>query len=358
MSTIESPQPSGITLDELIALNAEITSLVRAGVPLEPALAELGRDLPGRLGQIAQAVAQRSSLGEPLSKIVSEQSAGWPPVYRAVVEAGLKAGRLPAALEALAGSVRRIAETRRSVAMATLYPLMLMVLAWSFFALFAGAIAPSLLAGFHGLDISGGKYFEMIAYAGRSAVYWGPAGPIVVLVLAAFWWTSSGRAGIVESSRSGWLLGPTPWTARLLRCSRVAAFAEVLALLVESRVPLHEAIPLAAQASGGRETVAEARRIADALKRGEPLAVGKGDDWSFPPLLCWLMATGGRHDALLPALKHAAETYRRRAQRQADLLRLFLPVVMIVAIGGTAVLAYTLALFLPYVSILQELARP
>jgi len=357
VSNPESPQPSGITLDELIALNAEITSLVRAGVPLEPALAELGRDLPGRLGQIAQAVAQRSSLGESLPKIVSEQSAGWPPVYRAIVEAGMKAGRLPAALEALAGSIRRIAETRRSVAMATLYPLMLMILAWSFFAAFASVIAPNLLNGLRELDVPGGKYFEMIAHAGRSADYWGPAGPIIILGLAAFWWVSSGRAGIVESARSGLLLGCMPWTSRLLRCSRVATFAEVLALLVENRVPLHEAIPLAAQASGGRKTVAEAQRIADALQRGETIG-GKGDRWSFPPLLCWLMATGERHDALVPALQHAAETYRKRAERQADLLRLFLPVVMTVGIGGTAVLAYTLALFLPYASMLHELGRP
>jgi len=123
-------------------------------------------------------------------------------------------------------------------------------------------------------------------------------------------------------------------------------------------VPLPEAVVLAAQASGGRKTVAEARRIADALKSGEMFTGRKAGDWSFPPLLCWLMATGGRHDALLPALQHAAETYRRRAQRQAETLRIFLPVLMTVGIGGTAVLAYTLALFLPYVSILFELGTP
>ena len=36
-----------------------------------------------------------------------------PRIYRAVVEAGTAAGRLPAALESLAGSLRRLAETRR-----------------------------------------------------------------------------------------------------------------------------------------------------------------------------------------------------------------------------------------------------
>jgi len=368
VSKTESSQPDAITLNELIALNDEITSLVRTGVPLEPAMAELGQDLPGRLGQIVSMVAQRSSRGESLDKIVSQQSTQWPPLYRAVVEAGLKAGRLPAALEALAGSIRRIAETRRGVAAAALYPLFVLILAWAFFAVIAGVLAPNLLNGFTQLDVPGTHVFARLADWGRWAVYWGPALPLGILIAAVCWWYFSGRANVVEPSRSGWLMGRLPWTGRLLRWSRVATFAEVLALLVDNRVPLHEAIVLAAEASGGRKTVAMAKQIAVALAAGETLAIAdtlaKGSSgagrrgWEFPPLLTWLLATGGRHDALLPALKHAAETYRRRARYQAELARVFLPVIMTVAIGGTAVLMYTLALFVPYASMLHALGGP
>ena len=42
-----------MTVDELLALNDEIAALVRAGVPLERGLADLGGDMPGRLGALA-----------------------------------------------------------------------------------------------------------------------------------------------------------------------------------------------------------------------------------------------------------------------------------------------------------------
>jgi len=91
-----------MNLDDLIALNDEIAALVRAGVPLEMGLAELGGDLPGRLGRFATALAQRTAQGESLAQAIAGDAGQLPQAYRAVVEAGVRAGRLPAALEAVA----------------------------------------------------------------------------------------------------------------------------------------------------------------------------------------------------------------------------------------------------------------
>ncbi len=141
--------------------------------------------------------------------------------------------------------------------------------------------------------------------------------------------------------------------------SHTATFAEVLALLVENRVPLNEAVVLAAEASGDRRSLTAARRMADAIVRGEPLtgsSAAAAD--GFPPLLTWLLMAGRQHDALLPAIRHAAETYRRRATHQAELARVFLPVVLTIVIGGGTTLAYTLAMFIPYTSMLNSLGGP
>ena len=362
MSQTDANLPTAITLDQLIALNDEIAGLVRAGVPLEPALGELSRDLPGRLGQIAAAVAQRSSRGQSLLEVVSQLSGQFPPVYRAVIEAGLKTGRLPAALEALAGSIRRTAQTRRSVAMAALYPLLVLTVAWGLFAFFAHWIAPQMLRSFAQLDVPGRGLFALLARWGGWAGIWGPVVPLLIFILAGVWWYCSGRASVAEPRRAARLLGWLPWMGKTLQWSHAATFAEVLALLVESRVPLDEALVLAGEASGNRQTLAAARQMAAAVARGEsgerlPEIAG------FPPLLTWLMAAGPRHSplgtpALLPALKHAAETYRRRAAHQADLARVFLPVVLTITIGGTATLLYTLTLFVPYTSLLRALGAP
>ena len=73
-----------ISLDELVALNEEMASLVRAGVPLDAGLADLGADLPGRLGTLASEMGQRLHQGESLSQILADPQRQLPSVWRAV----------------------------------------------------------------------------------------------------------------------------------------------------------------------------------------------------------------------------------------------------------------------------------
>ncbi|MBN2475801.1 MAG: type II secretion system F family protein [Pirellulales bacterium] len=347
-----------ITLDELIALNDEIAALVRAGVPLEPALAELGGDLPGRLGRIVAGLAERTNRGESLLQALGDASLRMPPVYRAVVEAGLKSGRLPTALEALAGSIRRLAETRRGLATAAIYPLIVFLLAWWFFGLFCAKIAPSLLFCFERLDIPGGGVLGRLAAWGPSAVYWEPLIPLAVLAAAGTWWFHTGRASSVQPGPASRLIGWMPWMGPSLKWSRAATFVEVLALLVENGVPMHDGILLAAEASGDARVLLAARSLAAAVQNGETVDLDRLRAAGLPPLLSWLMGAGQRQGALLPALKHAAETYHRRAQHQADKARLLLPVVLTVVIGGGITLLYTLILFVPYATMLKTLSAP
>src|SRR6185437_8000132 len=77
-----------ITLDQLVALNDEIAALVRAGLPLERGLREVGGDLPGRLGTTMTALAGRLSRGASLPEAIEAERARLPRIYRAIVEAG------------------------------------------------------------------------------------------------------------------------------------------------------------------------------------------------------------------------------------------------------------------------------
>src|SRR5215469_8849422 len=101
------------TLDDLLALNDEIAALVRAGVPLESGLAELGRELPGHHGRVARALSQRLARGASLDQALLESRDEFPELYVSVVTAGLKSGRLASALEGLAAAARRVAELRQ-----------------------------------------------------------------------------------------------------------------------------------------------------------------------------------------------------------------------------------------------------
>ncbi len=95
-----------IALDDLIALNDEIAALSRAGLPLERGLLGFGIEVPGRLGAVATALGERMERGESLAEAVRDERLNLPATYRAVVEAGLRSGRLAAALEDLAAYAR------------------------------------------------------------------------------------------------------------------------------------------------------------------------------------------------------------------------------------------------------------
>ena len=136
---------SRITLDELIALSEEIRSLSRAGVPLESGLRQLGQDLPGRLGRISTQISQGLAKGEPLHEILERQAA-IPDSYRAVVMAGVRGGRLAAALEGIVTTSRRMRDLHRSVAVALLYPLVVIFVGYLFLVFALAKLTPTTMS--------------------------------------------------------------------------------------------------------------------------------------------------------------------------------------------------------------------
>jgi len=342
-----------ITLDQLVALNDEIAALVRAGVPLDRGLRSLGEDLPGRLGRFARQLSEQLAQGVSLTDALAEPTSKLPQLYRAVIAAGMAAGRLPAALESLAGSLRRLAEVRRSVVLSLVYPLLLFLLAWGLFAFSASMLSPAIYDSFHEMHLSGGEWFRPIARLSQSAKFWGPLGPVVLLALAWLGWLGSKGAAVVQGVRATWVFGWIPGLGRMLRLSRTAVFVEVLKLLVENRVPLDRAVTLAAEAAGDAALSESAEQFAAAIRRGESAGGLPG----MPPLLNWLIAGGQRNDTLLPALRHAADDYQRQAQYQAELSRVMVPVFVTCSISTAIVAAYTLVFLAPYFVLLRSLAQ-
>ena len=356
MSGSAASQTSAITLEQLIALNDEIAGLARAEVPLEAALSRIGEDLPGRLGRVTQHLALRMERGESLAEVLEKEREHFPPVYRAVVLAGLKAGRLPAALESISRTARRLAETRRMTAAGFLYPLLVVLVAWLLFVFVISWITPGLIGFLGDFEGSGVQLLVRLTSWAQSAWVLGPAVPVAIILLSAVWWFRSARATLLQPGPSMVILGWLPWMGRMMRSCRVAMFCEVLALLIENRVPLGEAIVLAAEAAGDRRMIRGSKEIADALSRGLTLQYGGVLRREFPPLLNWLMVSGQSRGTLLPALRHAADFYGRSARRDADLARVFVPVLLTVLVGGTVTLIYALLLFLPWTQVLREMS--
>ena len=346
---------SAISLEDLAALNDEIAALVRAGAPLESGLLGLGPDLPGRLGRTVASLGERMSRGQSLVEALADERPQIPRLYGAIVAAGVRSGRLSAALEGLAVTARQMIELRAMAGAALVYPLIVVSLAYVLWIGFVLWIAPAVAPGYRAFEAPAAGWMRRFAETGSTVRYWGPAVPLAALFALALWWRQSGRALTVQATIAGRFLGWIPGLRRLLLWSQAATFADVLALLVEQEVPLDEAVVLAAEASGSEKLIGELQHVAAAVRQGRTLGECVALAPSFPPLLGWLIRTGAERGTLALALRHSAETYRQRARQRGDVARLILPILLTVVVGGGTVLLYAMLLLWPWISLLKSI---
>lgn len=347
-----------VTIAELVALNEEIAALVKAGSPLEAGLGRTSGELAGRLRGVTASLADRMARGESLVEALEAERGAIPPLYRAVVEAGARTGDPAAALAGLSRYLKGFADARDAVGLALWYPLVVATFAYVLFLGVVVVVAPRFGEAFASLGLTSTRPLELVEAIGRSAWLWWPAWPIL-LVLIALGWARSGRASRLDAS-SWSFLGLFPWMRSLVRDYQSAGFAELLALLLENRVAYPRAVALAAEATGDRRMIADARTLAEGLERGESTRTALAAD-SFrnvSPMLRWVLAYGQTEGSVVHALRSLAPMYRSRAGFKAEKLRVLLPSLMILAVGATATLLYALTLFLPLSGMLDKLAGP
>lgn len=358
MSVESRSLPTTITLDQLIALNDEILALTRCGIPLERGLRQLGRDWSGSLGSLSTEIAARLEQGEDLAEILGDTERGLPPIYRAVVESGIRGGRLAAALEGMATTTRRVAEMRRLVGLALVYPLVVLFLACTLFAWLMPWFAMTLIYTYEdqGLTISPGmlQAAQFVREYGEGAKFI----PTIAVMLVLVWWWWSSRATSAQTARFAAATSFLPQVGHMLRVGRTATFLEVLALLVEQQVPLPKALRLAGAASGDARLNESAGDLADRVERGEDGSRAPRRRGGIPSIVRWRLLQPATFEGLNAALRHAADIYRRRTQQLADWLTHYLPWLLTLAIGGTAAAIFIFCLMLPWSHFLRDMGLP
>jgi len=356
LSTEPTSTGLSITLDQLAALNDEMAALARAGVPLDRGLLHVGGDLPGRLGRIVCQIGQRLEQGETIEQVLGDESL--PPAYRAVVAAGVRSGRLAVALEGVATVIRRAAEMRRMVAVSLVYPLIVIAIAYLLFVFLVLMCLPVMLATYENLAPDG-RGLTILQWIVNTAPSWLPWLPPVAMAVLAAWWVRSQSAWRLEGGLGGQsTVGRRsyPTVGKLLRAGRMATLADTLALLIEHHVPCHQALLLAAEASGDRRFRESVGPLAQRLERGE--VVTSRDLAGMPPLLTWLLSARLEQPRMVSCLRRMADSQRRQAEWLSRWLSIYLPFWLTVSIGGTATALYVLSVIGPWCRMLYDLSAP
>lgn len=340
MASADLARSSTSRLAEFAALNEELAGLVRAGLPLE-----LGLGAGARYG-LAGRITDRLRQGRSLEEALREEGDEVPAAYRAVVEAGLKSGRLADAVETVSRTARAMLSLRRRLALAAIYPAVLVVTAYAFTVL----LSPKLLEPILGIASDAGEPPPRVATEALWLLrenpgywqWWAPAAALAIL------WATGGLTSLTMRLPG---LGPA------LRAYRLAAFAELAAGLLDHGTPLDEAFSLGAAASGDRRLDADAQAVGERLRAGQPAAEALGGFTSMPRFARWMITAGALAGTLPATLRQVADWSGRRAAARADWFSLTAALVVTPIIGGVAVALFATASFWPVVDLLYRLGE-
>jgi type II secretory pathway component PulF len=145
-----------------------------------------------------------------------------------------------------------------------------------------------------------------------------------------------------------------PLVGPALRWAGLSRFSQLLALLIENRVPLDEALVLAGDASGDAEIRDDCRQITAEISAGESL-VEVARRRRFPASFARALTWDRRHQGLPEIMQSLGDVYASRVRAVVSLLMAILPPLLIIVMGAV-VFIVMVALFAPLIRLLNMLS--
>jgi len=339
LEPVELPPPAPVEgMDVFVFFNRSLADLTRIGMPLTAAVRQIASGLAkGRFRSSLDRVESALKEGRPLDQAF--ESADFPETYRWLVRAGLRSGRLPAVLSAVADHAQTLRKLRRGLLRAIVYPALVLLAGLSLAGLMGWFIYPTYAAAH--------KTFSMAPpeRTGLTLVLVGTA-LFIALVIGLAWigWIARGRPGGEKRLWSVPLLGP------VLRGLCLERWFASLQILVDARVPLSEAAPVALLASGSAQFIAEISSISHRLSQGCTLAACM--EPMLPASYANTLSEGERTGRLSEAIRQLRARVVDDCEWNSENLFMVLEPVAIV-FTGVAMAGVCLTLLRPYLDLIR-----
>ena len=340
-------RPQTLQRRDIERFTLELSTLLRAGLPLSQALLSLQRlaQQPA-LRQLCQSVQQALRRGESLSVALPRCSPLFDPLYCSLIQVGEASGQLEDALHHLADWQARNRQLRESMLSALIYPSILVVLSIIAMSVLLVLVVPQFTA----LFAQSGQQLpwmpRLLIGLGQLLSTWGlwlgGAGVLTAWGLRQHWRSARGRA-----QKDRWLL-QLPLVGAWLAQRATALLARTLATLLRSGMSLLPALEIVQQVLPNQTFADVAAQAATRVRQGERLSTALQQGQQLPTLAIELMQVGEASGDLIPMLDRIAERYEAAVQSSLQrLLSLLEPtIILLIAAFVTLVILSMVSLML------------
>jgi general secretion pathway protein F len=332
--------PRRVTRDHVLAITRELSTLLRAGLPLDRALEVLiGLASAAPVATLLQAVRDSVRGGKSLSQALEMHRQVFSRFYTNVVRAGEAGGALGTVLSRLAETMERNKELRESVKSALIYPTILVCVAVASVMILLVVVVPQFQQTFAQAGKALPLSTQVVIVVGTALRrYWW----LILLCVAAAVWLFRRRLARPEV-RFRWdgRLLRAPLLGDLLAKIEVARLARTLATLLANGVTLLAGLSIVKETMTNSVLASALDGVVTRLREGKGFGRPLVETGLYPRLATQMILVGEESGRLEEMLQRVADVYDREV---AAAVKRFLAVLEPVLILSLAVLIGSIVL--------------
>jgi type IV pilus assembly protein PilC len=334
-----------VTGKDVVVFTRQMSTMIDAGLPLVQCLEILAKQQENpTLKKILSEIQVDVESGTTFADAMRKHPKAFDTLYSNMIEAGETGGILDTILSRLAIFMEKSMALKKKIKGAMTYPaiclgislLILVVILVFVIPVFEEMFASfdSALPGPTQVVISMSKFFKSNFIFIFGAIF------IVSYIIKKLYATEKGQLRI-----DGMLLR-SPVVGVLIRKVAVAKFTRTLSTMLQSGVPILEALQVVAKTAGNKIIEKAVYRVSDSIAEGRPIAEPLEDSNVFPNMVVQMINVGESVGALDAMLEKIADFYDEEVDQTVSNLTAMIEPFMMVFLGGM-IGGLVVAMYLP-----------
>ncbi|SHO51013.1 type II secretion system F family protein [Desulfopila aestuarii] len=334
-----------VTGKDIVIFTRQMSTMIDAGLPLVQCLEILEKQQANPtfkkvLGEIRVDVESGSTLADSMRK----HPKVFDKLFTNMIEAGETGGILDTILSRLAVFMEKAMALKKRIKGAMTYPticLAISILILAVILIFVVPVFKSMFEDFGSTLPAPTQFVVDMSDFFKSNTLYLIIG--LVLLIAIFKKVYSTEKGQLFIDRT---LLRLPVVGILIRKVAVAKFTRTLSTMLQSGVPILEALQVVAKTAGNKIIERAVFRVGDAIAEGRPIADPLEESGVFPNMVVQMINVGESVGALDSMLEKIADFYDEEVDQAVDNLTAMIEPFMMVFLGGM-IGGLVVAMYLP-----------
>ncbi|MCK4605638.1 MAG: type II secretion system F family protein [Deltaproteobacteria bacterium] len=334
-----------VSTKDIVVFTRQLSTMIDAGLPLVQGLEILASQQDNKtLKKILMDIKSDVESGSTFADALKKHPKQFDRLFCNMVAAGEMGGILDDVLKRLADYMEKALRLKRKVKGALTYPIIVLAisaLVIGVILIFVIPVFEQMFADFGGaLPVPTQMVVNLSNFVKSYSLVIIGVSVVMVFLFKKYYKTEKGRR-LVDR-----LLLKSPVFGPLLRKVAVAKFTRTLGTLINSGVPILEALNVAAGTADNKMVEEAIYNVRSSISEGRTIAQPLGESGIFPAMVVQMVSVGETTGALDQMLNKIADFYDEEVETAVDALTSMIEPFMIVFLGGT-VGSIIVAMYLP-----------